>query len=234
MPITVRVTAHHMGHYEFRICDEVIDGSLSDPDACLNRWVLERATPEEAGFTDCQPGDDRAVCVPFDPRHPERWYLPPSTEISGTHTSYFKVPANLQCDTCALQWHWWSANSCEPAGDYDSYKDILQSKGYWTGGKAAWWTAFSGACNGPAGPNGHSGCVEQFWNCADIKVLPGTGATATTSMASTTTSNAATTTTTADSSTTATGGAIGCSSCFASYGEKACVDNLLSFAPVHL
>merc|ERR550534_1191237 len=65
VPITVEVTAHHMGHYEFRVCDQVIDSSMSNPDACLNKWVLQRATPEEAGFTDCQPGDQRAAaCHP--------------------------------------------------------------------------------------------------------------------------------------------------------------------------
>jgi len=85
------------------------------------------------------------------------------------------VPVGLQCQACTLQWHWWSANSCQPAGDYGCFKQILQNNGYWTGGKAAWWTAFGGSCSGPAGPNGHSGCGEQFWNCADIKVLPGNG-----------------------------------------------------------
>merc|ERR1712137_1131828 len=114
---------------------------------------------------------------------------------SGTSTMYFKVPANLQCSTCTLQWHWWSANSCEPAGDYGCFKDVLQSSGYWVGNKAAWWTAFPGDCSGPEGPNGHSGCGEQFGNCADITVLPGNGATtSTTTMAST--SEVATSTTT--------------------------------------
>lgn len=177
VPITIRVTAHHRGHYEFRICDQVIKGGMSNPEACLNKWVLERATPEEAGFTDCEPGDDRPACVPYDPKHPERWYLPPSTEISGTHTIYFKVPAGLQCEVCTMQWHWWSANSCVPAGDYGCYKDILRSKGYWVGSKAAWWTAGSGSCSGPAGPNGHFGCGEQFWNCADIKITAASGPT---------------------------------------------------------
>lgn len=175
VPITVRVTAHHMGHYEFRICDQKLDSSVSNPDACLNKWVMERASPEEAGFTDCQPGDQRPACVPADPKHPERWYLPPSTEISGTHTIYFKVPAGLRCEECTLQWHWWSANSCEPAGDYGCFKKILQSSGYWVGSKRAWWTAFGGGCSGPEGPNGHSGCGEQFWNCADISVQAGGG-----------------------------------------------------------
>lgn len=171
VPVTIVVTAHHRGHYEMRICDQVLSSSISDPNACLNKWVLERASPEEAGFFDCQPGDERPACVPVDGLHPERWYLPPSGEITGTHTMYWKVPAGLRCEVCTLQWHWWSANSCIPAGDYGCYKDVLQSSGYWVGSKAAWWTVGAGSCNGPAGPNGHSGCGEQFWNCADITVV---------------------------------------------------------------
>jgi len=181
VPITVEVTAHHMGHYEFRVCDQVVDSSMSNPDACLNKWVLERATPEEAaaafGFSACSSGDTRPFCTPFDEKHPERWYLPPRGEVDGTHTVYFKVPAGLQCEACTLQWHWWTANSCQPAGDYGCYKDDLVNSGYWTGGsnKKAWWTAFSGTCSGPAGPNGQKNCGEQFWNCADIAVLPSGG-----------------------------------------------------------
>lgn len=127
--------------------------------------------------------------------------MPPSTEISGTHTVYFKVPVGLKCEACTLQWHWWSANSCEPAGDYGCFKKVLQANGYWVGSKRAWWTAFGGACSGPAGPNGHSGCGEQFWNCADISVLPGSGvtsapATSSTSVAITTAAPGSTTTST--------------------------------------
>eukprot|EP00928_Gymnodinium_smaydae_P042881 TRINITY_DN2883_c0_g1_i1.p1 TRINITY_DN2883_c0_g1~~TRINITY_DN2883_c0_g1_i1.p1 ORF type:complete len:415 (-),score=45.92 TRINITY_DN2883_c0_g1_i1:267-1511(-) len=173
VPVTITVTAHHRGHYEMRVCDQVLNSDVADPDACLNKWVLERASPEEAGFTDCVPGDERAACEPMDPKHPERWYLPPSGEIAGTHTIYWKVPAGLQCEVCSLQWHWWSANSCIPAGDYGCYKDVLQANGYWVGSKAPWWTAGAGTCSGPAGPNGHFGCGEQFWNCADITVVGG-------------------------------------------------------------
>lgn len=204
VPIEVLITAHHRGHYEFRICDQVLNSRVANPDACLNKWVLERATPEEAGFRDCRPGDQRAACVPFDPLHPERWYLPPSGEVNLRHTIYFKVPAGLQCEACTLQWHWWSANSCIPAGDYGCYKDILQSNGYWVNSKSPWWTVGAGSCSGPAGPNGHSGCGEQFWNCADIKVLGNGGPITTrrTTQAPATTTTAAVTTVAPPSATT--------------------------------
>lgn len=99
----------------------------------------------------------------------------------------------MQCEVCTLQWHWWSANSCVPASDYGCYKDTLKSKGYWVGSKAAWWTTEPGSCSGPAGPNGHFGCGEQFWNCADITVLASSGG-STAAASSSTTSAAARTT----------------------------------------
>lgn len=197
VPITVHVTAHHRGHYEMRVCDQVLNSSVADPDACLNKWVLERASPEEAGFTDCQPGDQRPPCVPIDPRHPERFYLPPSGEISGTHTFYVKVPTGLQCSACTLQWHWWSANSCIPASDYGCFRDVLQSKGYWVAGKAAWWTVGSGSCPGGCGSRLHCGCGEQFWNCADISVRASGQGPSTTASTTATTATAVGTTTTA-------------------------------------
>jgi len=65
-----------------------------------------------------------------------------------------------------------------------------------------WWTVGAGTCSGPAGPNGHSGCGEQFWNCADIKVLPGNGLPIATNR--TTQAPASTTTTEAMATTTST------------------------------
>jgi len=197
--ITIQVTAHHMGHYEFRVCDQVLNSSVKDPGACLDKWLLTRATPEEAKVVNCQPGDERAACVPVDPLHPERWYLPPKSEIAAKHTIYFKLPAGLQCEACTLQWHWWSANSCVPASDYGCYKNILKSKGYWKEPeKAAWWTAGSGSCKKGCSSDSskvYCGCGEQFWNCADISVQPADGSSTGvgTNVATTTTRSMATT-----------------------------------------
>merc|ERR1719203_1924417 len=57
----IRVTAHHKGHFQFRLCDRTINGSLSyagtsgyaGEEACLKEHVLERVRPEEM-HSDCK------------------------------------------------------------------------------------------------------------------------------------------------------------------------------------
>ena len=62
--IEVKITAHHKGHFEFSICDQVITSALSNPQACLDTHILERATAIEAGVTTCAQGDKRAAIPP--------------------------------------------------------------------------------------------------------------------------------------------------------------------------
>merc|ERR1719498_2304854 len=103
--VTIAVTAHHKGHYEFSICDQVITSSTSNAQACLDAHILERASAEEAGIFNCQSGDRRAACQPIDERHRERFYLPPpgfSPSNGNTHTFYLKLPTGLKCDACTM------------------------------------------------------------------------------------------------------------------------------------
>lgn len=64
----VGIYAEHHGHYEFRICDKTLDGTLKSAQEgqdCLNKWVLKRAPPSGSG-QDSQP---------IDTRHPGRWHV---------------------------------------------------------------------------------------------------------------------------------------------------------------
>mmetsp|Transcript_24412 Transcript_24412/g.44236 ORF Transcript_24412/g.44236 Transcript_24412/m.44236 type:complete len:395 (-) Transcript_24412:171-1355(-) len=167
VPVEVKITAHHKGHFEISICDRVITSAVTDAQACLDKWILERASPEEAGLTDCQPNDARGGCQPVDPRHPERFYLPPG---SGTYKWYVKVPAGLVCEVCTMQWRWWSANSCIPGSDYACFKEDLRASGY---NADAW--GLGSSC--PGGGCDRCGCGEEFRNCADITIQPGDGGT---------------------------------------------------------
>eukprot|EP00933_Yihiella_yeosuensis_P057003 TRINITY_DN564_c0_g1_i1.p1 TRINITY_DN564_c0_g1~~TRINITY_DN564_c0_g1_i1.p1 ORF type:complete len:579 (+),score=91.86 TRINITY_DN564_c0_g1_i1:72-1808(+) len=176
--VVVTITAHHKGHFEMSICDQVLDDSVRNPQDCLDKWILERASPEEAGFRDCQANDKRGGCQPLDPRHKERFYLPPSSftpDESNTFTFYVKVPAAVRCQGrgCTLQWRWWSANSCIPAKDYGCFTSVLSAKGY---SPSDW--GVRGSC--PGGSCTRCGCGEEFRNCADITVLPSGGAGVTT------------------------------------------------------
>jgi len=178
----IRITAHHKGHFEFHICDEQITGQTPNPEGasgCLNKWVLERVPPEES-YSDCVPNDPRGDCQILDVDHPERWYLPPITgsHLEGwTHKMRFRIPQGLQCQSCTLQWRWWSANSCIPKDGYGCYYQRINAAGWnWIGGGG-------GVCSSLLQSNASShaqalsgrGCGEEFRNCADITVVADDG-----------------------------------------------------------
>lgn len=164
--VEVKLTAHHKGHYEFSVCDQVLNGTMQNAQACLDKWILEHATPEEAGLTDCKINDKRPACLPVDPRHKERFYVPPPNfDGTNTHRFYLKLPVGLSCAACTLQWRWWSANSCIPAPDYACFGSELAAKGY----SVAIW-GLGNSCLG--GGCDRCGCGEEFRNCADVKIVP--------------------------------------------------------------
>jgi len=181
----VGVSTHHRGHYEFRICDMALDGQTLDSrdagQACLNKWTLQRAPLKAScdGANDLDPD-----CQPIDERHPERWYLPPSGEgwasgeaLAGTaevHRMRYRIPADLTCSQCTLQWYYSTGNTCLYDGDYFTYFARMQELGW----PSTEWCSFctpgascSRTCCGPE--SGRYG--EEFWNCADIAVQAGGG-----------------------------------------------------------
>lgn len=154
--VEVIITAHHKGHFEFAVCP---------------------IAPYEIPSADCfQPVTfvkDFLYGAPKDENYPTRAYIPPVgysledwTGIYGWKYQYLlKLPDYVYGDLVLLQWHYLSANSCNHPG-YDVYnfptawgemdpdrlptcKDIPQD-GYVDEEK-----------NDP----------EQFWNCAEIKIL---------------------------------------------------------------
>jgi hypothetical protein len=189
--ILVAVNAHHRGHFEFRICNQVLSpenfASEAEGQACLDQFVLERADLPN----DCTVNDERDNCVPLDPKHPERWYLPPakgdvqkagedwSDEMVDTsrlpaatelRSIRYKVPAGLSCQRCTMQWYWSSANTCLYDADYLSYFRDLHQKGWsevetWAPHVLqSWATADNTVCSSTR-------FGEEFWNCADISVV---------------------------------------------------------------
>jgi len=169
----IKVTAHHKGHFQFRLCDQTMSsavGDLADQEDCLNGHVLERVRPEEI-HSDCQPDDSRGDCQPFDGANPSYWYLPPKVNGSMTadYTFTYKLPDGVTCEKCTLQWWWSSANSCTPHPDaYQCYFQNMQALGW---NAAAWCNgacSFSGTC--PASQGASVLCGEQFKNCADVQI----------------------------------------------------------------
>jgi len=207
--LSVVITAHHMGWFEFRVCDK---SELDDPageitQACLNRHQLVRA-----------PSDPSVS--PIDPAHPERFYTPPRCLFNGAAememTMRYSLPTDLDCEHCVLQWYWVTANTC--AGD--TYEEVIPL-----------FPATTTACDGDGGSQGWIpgavlpsnnmprlcggagiGYPEEFWNCADITILPAAGggstqlptlptATASPTTAATTATTTTTTTTVGDEDT---------------------------------
>jgi len=162
----VKVAAHHKGFFEFRICDQRLDGSVVNPEACLNQHRLRRAAPA----SDCVVNDVRGDCQPVDTRHPGRWYLPPGTD---TYTMKYHIPADLRCSSCTLQWQWFTANSCIPGEDTGCYWADFAAQGW---NQRAWCGSFCGRCSSLLEANSSSsvrltrGCGEEFRNCADVAV----------------------------------------------------------------
>jgi len=168
----IKVTAHHKGHFQFRLCDHTISsavGDLADQENCLNEHVLERVRPAEI-HSDCQPNDSRGDCQPFDEANPSYWYLPPSGgSMSADYKFTYKLPDGVTCEKCTLQWWWSSANSCTPHPDaYRCYFQNMQALGW---NASAWCSgacSFSGVC--PASQGANVLCGEQFKNCADVQI----------------------------------------------------------------
>jgi len=200
----VGIKVNHQGHYEFRICDRPITGAdKANPalaQACLNKNLLMRATPAEImaaypDFARCVLNDPRPDCQPFDPRHPERVYIPaPSAlsklgdkaswknkdsskrfqEMSELHVMHFKIPKDLQCNTCTLQWWWATAfQSCIPDGDYITYFDGPFKTAGWTnpGAWLSYW-AHQSEIRRDGSPRRcrDNNLGEEWINCADISV----------------------------------------------------------------
>mmetsp|Transcript_97957 Transcript_97957/g.277654 ORF Transcript_97957/g.277654 Transcript_97957/m.277654 type:complete len:509 (-) Transcript_97957:62-1588(-) len=185
----IGVNTHHKGHYEFRICDRALDASVfrdaGEGQECLNQWVLERAEPA----ADCKP-DGRADCQPKDKNNPGRWYLPPASKntphaghwtvekpatavIAETHVMRYKIPEDLQCEHCTLQWYWATGNTCLYDGDYLAYFQHMEELGWdakaWSPNAVTLWATPENVCCGVE----RDVFAEEFWNCADIQVLPG-------------------------------------------------------------
>jgi hypothetical protein len=192
----VAVSTHHQGHFDFSICNRKLDstlGSHEDGQRCLNEYRLERADPSDA-YDDCVADDPRPDCQPIDPKHPGRWYLPPPSALTQTagddwtqeaaqyldgfsgsipggsllYRMKYKIPADLHCAHCTLQWYWSAGNYCLFDSDYiDYFQKTFPSAG-WT--QASSWSFFATQSWAPAKLCGDD-FPEEFRNCADIAVV---------------------------------------------------------------
>jgi len=194
----IGISTHHMGHYEFRLCNKLISPELSsraEGQACLDAHVLERAPLDPS----CTPNNGVADCQPIDPNNPGRWYVPPvgmATNPSDTdglfpygvgeaHRMRYKIPDDFSCEECTLQWYWATGNSClYDAGYYDYFRVTFPNAGWIEAGKWCPWCPESWSTMAISGCGvGSNNYGEEFWNCADVAVTGGTGRSFTTTTA---------------------------------------------------
>merc|ERR1719188_1669759 len=72
----VEVTAHHKGHFQFRLCDKTINSGV-DGNACFDKFPLQRVRPSEI-HSDCAVNDKRGDCQPYYDDLADLWFLPES------------------------------------------------------------------------------------------------------------------------------------------------------------
>lgn len=191
----LNIHAHHMGFFEFRICDTGLDGSKLESvqagEDCLNKWILKRAPPDPS----CKP-NERADCQPMDELHPSRWHLPngmydsvsaaqsrgfPSTVIVAGQNWNDSIIERLRDDENQLMGGSYykmrfiipeglSCTHCTMQWWWVSGNQCLYDKDvitYMNRMKELGWQKFTTA-NAVCADVGAYG--EEFWNCADFAV----------------------------------------------------------------
>ena len=133
-------TAYHRGHVEFYVCDSPSELTQD----CFNQRPLHF---------------DESIDY-YDPLHPERFYLDPyhgtAARSAVIQVTGLKIPSDLRCSRCVLQFFYVTANSCLPP-DYDKAPD------------GAVGNLNLPSCVFPYDTTGVDQ-PERFWNCADIAV----------------------------------------------------------------
>ena len=137
----VKLTANHWGYLQFSLCP--LPSNLSKTSTTAENAVVTQKCFDQNVLQLAMPGGG--------PAKGNAYFL------DGTRQSPFDIkvdgilPPGLTCERCVVQWHYVTANSCNPPG--------LPRE---------WWGGGGGMSE--CGKNG--GNPEEFWNCADIGVVP--------------------------------------------------------------
>ena len=142
--LEVTLTAHHKGHFEFKICP-ILSGEVPTQ-ACFDENPMTFVSGQGANF---------------DPNYPERAYIPLSSG-NWNYSYKFKFPDGLSGDLVLLQWHYVTANSCTPSG-YKEYN--------WPSGND--WHMAANLIVGSCGtlPLDGNGAPEQVGNSVNLRIL---------------------------------------------------------------
>lgn len=155
--MSIELTTNHAGHAEIRACP-MDEGDAAATQECFDAHPLTFV---------------RDVCYngPVDTLYPVRGYF--SNQVM--HHFIYKLPPGLTGGKVLLQWRYIAANSCIPPGYKDEERLGLDERGWLRGMSME-------DCNvngedppqlvlDPTGARG-AGDPEQFWNCAEVTVVP--------------------------------------------------------------
>lgn len=132
--LRVKVTANHGGYFQWKVC-KVPDNLAGSATATERGYVTQRCF-DMAPLSLLPQGN--------------AYFLDPTWRPPFAVAVQARLPSGLTCARCVVQWHYVTANSCNPPG--------LPAKWY------------AGQNMGTCGVNGAN--PEEFWNCADIGIVP--------------------------------------------------------------
>lgn len=174
IPVGISINAHHNGFIELHLCDvKKCGGEISQ--SCFRKGACRQL--KRARHKACDSGFSK-LCGPIDRKFPGRWYLPCSRypgrdfriEKYAPNSILYKLPDDLSCAHCVLQWFWSAANTCNPPGvlSYFNGPDRPRNWGQCPGQGGA-----LGGVTRDQRPCAAKRFPEEYLQCADIRILPG-------------------------------------------------------------
>ena len=170
--VEVQLTAHHRGHFVFSACP--ISNTTTIPtQECFDAYPLTFIS-------------DTLYGANVDTNHPERVYVAPDSipnKVYSTKENFhnamvfqykLQLPHNLTGDLVLLQWYYVASNSACIHKGYSSYS--WPEEWLTTNSSSTEWNQVSNVamgmttCDEVLPPDGN-GIPEQFWNCAEIRIL---------------------------------------------------------------
>jgi len=187
--IEIMVTTHHSGHFEFAICPIIghdDDATTTTTNVATARTEAISSPTMPIPTKECFDENkltfisDESYGAPQDMNYPERGYLAPASIANWTngdpgeqpvygaeYKMRFQLPTSSSSsstsgDLVLLQWYYITANSCKHPG-YAEYPFPAM----W--GKDV--DLYPGLPDCENVPEDGNGFPEQFWNCAEIRIV---------------------------------------------------------------
>ena len=167
--VEVLVTTHHKGHFVFSICPIIASSESSD--SAMPIPTKECFARNKLTFL-----SDELYGAPPDPNYPERAYIAPATVpewsnglpgeqsvVGATYKMKLQLPMGVAGEVVLLQWYYLTANSCK----HDGYEQYPWPQS-WEMDDPTLDNSLPDCGELPEDGNGYP---EQFWNCAEIKIV---------------------------------------------------------------